>query len=326
MPAVKAQISPAVSEMSPEELNPDQTLSLPADDKHPFPHDISPSVALVPYFAELICSEGISEKVFALRFDALKMLQGLIHHYDERGYSDTLLNGIAEKKGAMIMSASSKTEMDKILKPKAPHFDGVRFVADRYLLPEEELICWSEASLRAPLNEYAFRRYMELFCRMFPEESEALHIACFSPANGDTISINGVEYRVSDLSFSDLSVHYFTGVAVRKLGDQHSKSSGYRNGVMTGIGDLEFPVWETLVRDLIHRSGEDELLNSLIAWLEGTPWLHTKRDKELYALELHAGRIFDNPDWVDYAAFNRQYRPDKLQGDECSHESGKENP
>ena len=77
----------------------------------------------------------------------------------------------------MIMSASSKTEMDKILKPKAPHFDGVRFVADRYLLPEEELICWSEASLRAPLNEYAFRRYMELFCRMFPEESEALHIA-----------------------------------------------------------------------------------------------------------------------------------------------------
>ena len=148
----------------------------------------------------------------------------------------------------------------------------------------------------------------------------------FSPVNSDTISINGVEYRVSDLSFSDLSVHYFTGVAVRKLGDQHSKSSGYRNGVMTGIGDLEFPVWETLVRDLIHRSGEDELLNSLIAWLEDAPRLRTKHEVELYALELHAGRIFDNPDWVDYAAFNRQYRPDKLQGDECSHESGKENP
>lgn len=148
----------------------------------------------------------------------------------------------------------------------------------------------------------------------------------FSPANGDTISIEGTEYRVADLSFSDLRVHFFTGVSVRRLGDQHSKSSSYRNGVMTGIGDLAFPVWETLVRDLIHRSGEDELLNSLIAWLEATPWLRTKRDKELYALELHAGRIFDNPDWVDYVAFNRKYRPDKLQGDECSHESGKENP
>ena len=147
----------------------------------------------------------------------------------------------------------------------------------------------------------------------------------FFPDNGDTISINGVEYRVSDLSFSDLSVHYFTGVAVRRLGDQHSKSSGYRNGVMTGLGDLEYPVWETLIRDLIHRSGEDELLNSLIAWLEATPWLRTKRDKELYALELHAGRIFDNPDWVDYAAFNRKYRPDKFEGDEYTHESGKEN-
>ena len=92
----------------------------------------------------------------------------------------------------------------------------------------------------------------------------------FSPANGDTILSEGTEYRVADLSFSDLRVHYFTGVSVRRLGDQQSKSSGYRNGVMTGLGDLEFPVWEALIRDLIHRSGEDELLNSLIAWLEGT--------------------------------------------------------
>ena len=148
----------------------------------------------------------------------------------------------------------------------------------------------------------------------------------FFPDVSETILINGVEYRAADLSFSDLCVHYFTGVSVRRLGDQHSKSSGYRNGVMTGLGDLEYPVWETLIRDLIHCSGEDELLNSLIAWLEATPWLRTKRDKELYALELHAARIFDNPDWVDYAAFNRQYRPGKLQGDENSHESGKENP
>ncbi len=148
----------------------------------------------------------------------------------------------------------------------------------------------------------------------------------FSPANGNTILINGVEYLVSDLSFSDLRVHYFTGVAVRKLGEQRNKSSGYRNGVMTGLGDLEFPVWETLVRDLIHRSDEDELLGSLIAWLEAMPWLHTKREVELYALELHAGCIFDNPDWVDYVEFNRKYRPEKLQGDESSHESGKENP
>ena len=91
MSAVKTQPAPTVSELRSEEPDPDQSPSLQEDDKLSFPHDISPSVALVPYFAELIC--------------------------------------------------------------------------------------WSEASLRAPLNEYAFRRYMELSCRMFPEENDALHIA-----------------------------------------------------------------------------------------------------------------------------------------------------
>lgn len=167
MSAIAAQIAPAVSEQTPHN---------PAAEDNPA-HDLSPSLSLAPLFAELICSEGISEKLFALRFDALRDLQGLLSQYDKRGYSAKLLNSIGEKKGAMIMSASSKTELDKILRPKAPHYDSVHFVSDRYLLPEEELICWSEASLRAPLNEAGFRRYMELFRRVFPEESEALDIA-----------------------------------------------------------------------------------------------------------------------------------------------------
>ena len=41
-----------------------------------------------------------------------------------------------------------------------------------------------------------------------------------APVNNDAILINGVEYLVSDLSFSDLRVHYFTGVSVHRLGDQ----------------------------------------------------------------------------------------------------------
>ena len=167
MTAIAAQIAPAVSEQTPDD---------PVAEENPA-QELSPSVSLIPYFAELICSEGISEKLFALRFDALRELQGLLSQYDKRGYSAKLLNSIGEKKGAMIMSADSKTEVNKILRPKAPHYDGVRFVSDRYLLPEEELICWSEASLRAPLNEAGFRRYMELFRRVFPEESEALNIA-----------------------------------------------------------------------------------------------------------------------------------------------------
>ena len=127
MSAAKTQVTQDVSELSPEAPDSDQTLSLPEDDKHPFPHDISPSVALVPYFAELICSEGISEKVSALRFDALKMLQGLIHHYDECGYSDTLLNGIAEKKGAMIRFRDGRVFSRKT---------HILYRADYYALPQ----------------------------------------------------------------------------------------------------------------------------------------------------------------------------------------------
>ena len=134
-------------------------------------------VTLLSFYAELFCVEGISDTLFALRFDALQKLQATLSHYSDRGYTQKLLCGIAERKAVLILAATGKTEMEKILKPHAPHYDGVKFVSDPYLLPEEELICWSEASLRAPLNEYAFRRYMELFCRMFPEESEALHIA-----------------------------------------------------------------------------------------------------------------------------------------------------
>ena len=45
---------------------------------------------------------------------------------------------------------------------------------DDYSVPEEELICWSEASKNAPLNEVGFKCYMELFKQVLPEESKAL--------------------------------------------------------------------------------------------------------------------------------------------------------
>ncbi len=89
MSAVKTQLTPDVSELSPEEPDPDQSPSLPEDDTLSFPHDISPSVSLVPYFAELICSEGISEKLYALRFDAFKMLQELIHGAVSEGFGSS---------------------------------------------------------------------------------------------------------------------------------------------------------------------------------------------------------------------------------------------
>ena len=77
---------------------------------------------------------------------------------------------LAEKKCNMIMSCNSKTEMEKIIKPKCPHYDGNKFVTDDYNVLEEELIAWSETSLAGPLNDIGFKRYLEVFMLVFPEE------------------------------------------------------------------------------------------------------------------------------------------------------------
>ena len=84
--------------------------------------------------------------------------------------------------------------------------------------------------------------------------------------NGTVLIISGKRCRIADLSFSDLEHRLATGQAYTKSGSSRNRVMGYRNGVMTRLGDLEASVWETLIRDLIHRSSEDALLQGLIAW------------------------------------------------------------
>lgn len=103
-------------------------------------------------------------------------LRSVLARYQERMYHDRLLSGIASKKGKMILKATSKAEINRILHPQAPHFDGGKFIPNEYCVPEEELIAWSEASLKGPLLPWASERYRELFREVFPEEAEALSI------------------------------------------------------------------------------------------------------------------------------------------------------
>ena len=133
-------------------------------------------ITLLKLFTEIMLDEVISDKVRELRFSAMKTLWGQLVHYNKLGYIDRLLNSIATKKSDMILKATTKTEMEKIMRPKAPHFNGCEFVADEYLLPEEEMIAWSQASFKAPLSNIASKRYMKLFAEFFPEESERLKI------------------------------------------------------------------------------------------------------------------------------------------------------
>lgn len=125
---------------------------------------------MVAFIAEILTMD-MPDKVRELRFNAIRQLQSRLAFYRERGYMEQLLCAITRKKAEMIMKATSKTEMEQVMKIKAPHFDGNKFTADEYSVPEEEMISWAETSLKAPLNEYGFRRYMELFQQIFPEQA-----------------------------------------------------------------------------------------------------------------------------------------------------------
>ena len=130
-------------------------------------------VILIPYFAEVIVGDK-PEKVQSLQFTALRQLQARLHWYSERGYQNKLISAIAEKKSEMIMRTTTKAEMEKVLHAPALHYTGAGFVTDQYCVPEEELIGWSETSLRGPLIPAGLKRYMELFKLVFPEETHSV--------------------------------------------------------------------------------------------------------------------------------------------------------
>lgn len=130
-------------------------------------------VALIPYFAEVIVSEK-PDKVQELQFSALRQLQARLHYYTQRGFNDKLIYAIAEKKGEMIVHTTTKSEMEKVMRVAAPHYDGGQFIPGEYSVPEEELICWSETSLKGPLIPAAMKRYEELFREFFPEQAASV--------------------------------------------------------------------------------------------------------------------------------------------------------
>ena len=125
-------------------------------------------------FTELLSDPEKIDTIAELRFKALRDLLAQLNSLQARSFHATLLCGIAEKKGNMVLNAKSKTELQSIMHPKAPYFNGRGFQSSQYLTPEEELICWSEASLRAPLNSAGYERFKLLFQEVLPKEAAEL--------------------------------------------------------------------------------------------------------------------------------------------------------
>lgn len=130
-------------------------------------------LVLAPYYAELAAAE-VPDRILKLRISALQEVHRCLAHYQELNYDAKLLCTIARKKGDIILKITTQAEADKISRPRAPHYNGNEFVADEFSIPEEELICWSQTSLSAPLNSVGFDRFRELFRQVYPEKSKEI--------------------------------------------------------------------------------------------------------------------------------------------------------
>lgn len=123
-------------------------------------------------FVEVVMDEKVPDAIKELRIEALNKLQRSLNHYKHLGFIPKLTSAIAEKKCEMIKEATTRSEIQKFITPRCPRYNGNEFIEDPYIVPEEELICWSYASLRFPLNSTGAARFQELYRRVFPDDPE----------------------------------------------------------------------------------------------------------------------------------------------------------
>lgn len=123
-----------------------------------------------------IMAQEMPERVKELRLSVISEMRKHLSRYARLGYMPELLCAIAEKKCAKLKTISTKEDARRLSTPRCPAYTGNGFAQDNLIVPEEELICWSETSLLAPLNEAGLKRYMELFRQVLPEKSKEINI------------------------------------------------------------------------------------------------------------------------------------------------------
>lgn len=129
----------------------------------------------VKYITEIILGESQSEKLMTLRFDALRKLRGMVAHYEEQNFLPWLVEKVFCKKADYLMCATTKKDIEEILRPSVPIYSGVGFYPKyKFHVEEEELILWSIVSSNAGVKLFpeANKRYMELFEKIVGYDNE----------------------------------------------------------------------------------------------------------------------------------------------------------
>ena len=102
---------------------------------------------------------------------AIWSLMKEIRGYHDKGFMEKILFQIARKKLDFLMVAKSRKEVNEILRPSLPVYNGNTFLPNGpFHVEEEELVIWSIVSIKAPLNHEGFMRYHQLFKRIVEEQ------------------------------------------------------------------------------------------------------------------------------------------------------------
>ncbi len=126
--------------------------------------------------------------------------------------------------------------------------------------------------------------------------------------------INSIlQLDLDTITFADIHWRYGT-FQPYSTGSGRDKKYFSRSGVATPIGDIQEDLWYQVAEHIAKREGEEWLVDALTQWNKEHNYMHL-HPTELRedALQSYASRIFDNPKWVSYIPFNRQFRPEVLE-------------
>lgn len=118
--------------------------------------------------------ESESDKLLEEKFEALRKVFSYTEMYEKEGFAAVILDTIMEKKADMILKAATLKDIRELANPPKPHYDGRRWRVSKNSVPEEEMLWWSMASLKAPLNREATERFEDLFRQFYGKDVDEM--------------------------------------------------------------------------------------------------------------------------------------------------------
>lgn len=125
--------------------------------------------------AELLSEANLTEELFCLRMQAMQRLRACMAQFEKEGFLEELVDRVFCKKAAFVKAATSKAQIEKIMKPSTPRYScGEFYPGGPYHVEEEELLIWSRTSMLGPIIPSAQKRFEELFKKYCGKENTDL--------------------------------------------------------------------------------------------------------------------------------------------------------